>query len=180
MNMGINPDIAEMERFLALLGKESLVETTSKLSMYAIGEKMGLDRERAGRIAEEIIAQGWAEIQTLAGDIGITTAGSAHLAEIATSGGEARPSLGSHPFLDESKTAYLDALITELKVALGQAGIEYDTLAEVVADLRSLEAQMVSPRIKTDIVRILLEDIVQCLTEKIPGQLIPRLKAYII
>lgn len=177
--MVLNPDAADMTRFLEVLGQECQGETASQLSMFAIGEKLGLDRDSAGRLGEEIIAQGWAEVRTLAGDIGLTAAGVEYLAESTTPKGDATPSLGTQSVLDESGAAYLDRLVAELKMTLGQSGIDFEALAEVVADLRSLDAQLASPRIKTAIIRVILEDIVQCLAEKLSGQIIPRIKQFV-
>jgi hypothetical protein len=177
--MELTPNSDDMERFLKGLCQESQRETDRQFSMYTIGEQLGFDREYAGRMGEEIIAQGWAEIRTLAGDIGITTAGLEYLDSVMGKGDDQTPRLGSQFLMDDSSLTYLEGLIAELKVALGQSRLDYDTLAEIVADLKSLEAQFVSPRIKTGIVRLILEDIVACLSGKYSGQAFSCLKAFL-
>ncbi len=58
-----------------LLSETHLGDGSVKVSMFDIGESLGLDRKLSLRTAEELIGTGLAEIKTLSGGIGITADG---------------------------------------------------------------------------------------------------------
>ena len=51
---------------------------------------------------------------------------------------------------------------------LGHSGPDYETLAELVADVRTIEAQMASPRPKADIVRASLTSLLMAAKDWCP------------
>ncbi|MGB5987718.1 MAG: hypothetical protein WBG37_20605 [Desulfobacterales bacterium] len=171
---------ADLERFLHALANEAQNQTSGQFSMYILGEQIGLDREAASRTAEELMAQGWVEIRTLAGDIGITEAGLEKLAQSTPSDAQAPLPLASGPVLDDTQRAYLEKLIAEIKVAVAALSFDFETLAEGVADLRTLDAQLASPRPKTAVLCAVLEGLSQCLAGKLAPQLVARINALIV
>ena len=74
--MFIQDDIKEsLPLFLVELYHRTQGDASVKVSMYDIGESLGLDRTLSLRTAEELIGTGLVEIKTLSGIIGITTDG---------------------------------------------------------------------------------------------------------
>jgi len=74
--MFIQNDIKEnLPLFLVELYHRTQGDASVKVSMFDIGESLGLDRKLSLRTAEELIGTGLAEIKTLSGIIGITTEG---------------------------------------------------------------------------------------------------------
>ncbi len=74
--MFIQDDIKEnLPLFIVELYHRTLGDGSVKVSMFDIGESLGLDRKLTLRIAEELIGTGLAEIKTLSGGIGITADG---------------------------------------------------------------------------------------------------------
>jgi hypothetical protein len=74
--MFIQDDIKEsLPLFLVELYHRTQGDASVRVSMFDIGESLGLDRKLSLRTAEELIGTGLAEIKTLSGIIGITTDG---------------------------------------------------------------------------------------------------------
>lgn len=126
-------------------------KTDVQVSMYTIGETIGLDRDASARAAEDLIAKGLVEIRTLSGAIGLSEDGAGLAAEKDGGGGESR--LGTESPLNPSQFELVEQTLTRLKGELGSRGLGFETLSEMIADIRSIEAQLTSPRAKTDIVR---------------------------
>jgi hypothetical protein len=63
--------------FLAELYRQTQGDPSIMVSMYEIGEALGLDRKASLRTAEDLLGTGLAEIKTLNGGIGITAQGAA-------------------------------------------------------------------------------------------------------
>jgi hypothetical protein len=62
-------------QFLLQLYQQTKGDPTVQVSMYDLGEELGLDRKASSRVAEQLIALQLIEIVTLAGGIGISTDG---------------------------------------------------------------------------------------------------------
>jgi hypothetical protein len=74
--MFIQDDIKEnLPLFLVELYHRTQGDASVEVSMFDIGESLGLDRRLSLRTAEELIGTGLVEIKTLSGIIGITTEG---------------------------------------------------------------------------------------------------------
>jgi hypothetical protein len=59
--------------------------------------------------------------------------------------------------MDEHQRALVEQLLTTLKAEVGSQSLDYEALAEMIADVRTIEAQLTSPRAKTAVVRTCLE-----------------------
>ena len=127
--------------------------TEAQASMYTLGEAVGLDRDASAAAAEDLMAQGLVEIRTLSGAIGMSDQGASLMGDgnDADSGHVRR--LGTTSPLDASRCELVEQVLTELKTDLGQSGMAFETLSEVIADIRTIEAQLASPKPKTAIVR---------------------------
>lgn len=145
-------------RFLARLVEETGGDPARQVSMYAVGASLGMDREAASLAAQALIGLELAEIRSLSGGIGISARG-LEAAAPAAGGGAAAVVLGSAPLLDERAFRAVEQLANETKARAGSLGLDFEALAELMSDLKTLCAQLESPRPKTAVVRETLRSI---------------------
>ena len=127
--------------------------TEDQASMYTLGEAIGLDRETSAAAAEDLMAHGLVEIRTLSGAIGLSDQG-ANLMDDGQAGGRSDVlRLGTASPLNTAGCERVEQVLTRLKSELGQSGLAFEALSELIADIRTIEAQMASPKPKTMIVR---------------------------
>jgi hypothetical protein len=142
--------------FLIKLLDRSQGDTQAQISMYDIGTVMNLDKNDAKRVAEALIGRGMVEIKTLSGGIGITEAG---IEAARTQMGdqvsldESIPVLSDDPVLEEKTQEVVEKIVTGLKSQVGNMGLAFDSIAELIADLKTIEIQLTSSRPKTAIIR---------------------------
>ena len=162
--MFIQDDIKEsLPLFIVELYHRTLGDGSVKVSMYDIGESLGLDRRLSLRTAEELIGTGLAEIKTLSGGIGITADGVTEAQQLGASlqdNSESNISLQDVPVLDESTHQRVERVVAELKGRTGQYNLDFNSLAEMMADLKTIDAQLASPNPKTVIIRECFRSIV--------------------
>ena len=65
----------QLKSYLTELHSMTDGDTAVQVSMYEVGELLGLDRAEAAAVAEDLIIEGYAELVSLSGGISITTAG---------------------------------------------------------------------------------------------------------
>lgn len=145
-------------QFLETLYAQTGADTAAQISMYDLGASMGLDRDQSTFTAEDLMAEGIIEIRTLAGDVGLSEDGKA-LFQDANDEDTPRTDkrLGHDSPLNERQRSLVEKLLVTLKVDVGKQSLDYEALAEMVADVRTVEAQLASPWPKTAIVRVCLE-----------------------
>ncbi len=72
-----NSDLGEIgQQFLIQVFEQTRGDRSVQVSMYDIGGLLGLERDAASRVAEELMGLQMVEIRTLSGGIGISAAGS--------------------------------------------------------------------------------------------------------
>lgn len=148
--------------FLKALRGQTNGDSTVTVSMFSIGETMGLDKERAGAVGEELIGWGLVEVRTLSGGIAITEAG---LEKAGGDGAEKAATdpgtvLGPDPLLGEDAVAAVDGAAARIKSKIDDLGIGFDGLSELMADLKTVGAQLSSPRPKTAVIRECLRSMI--------------------
>ncbi|MBI5064363.1 MAG: hypothetical protein HZB87_13075 [Desulfatitalea sp.] len=137
-------------------------------SMHTIGAAIGLDKERAGKTAEDLIGKGWVEIKTLSGGIGLTAEGidvAQQEGAVGGAGGAPLPKLGKSVFLAESERAAVEKMLAEIKQSIAPLKAEYAQLEEMVLDVKTIEVHLLSPRAKTAVVREVLRALQPALTK---------------
>ena len=142
--------------FLTQLFEQTQGDVSAQVSMYDIGESIGLDRTTASKTAEELIGLEMIEIRTLSGGIGITDAGVSEVKGLNAADTDQISdglTLGSDPVLGDSIKEAVDQLVTTLKNDTGQLGLAFDQLTEYMADIKTIESQLTSSRPKTAIIR---------------------------
>ena len=153
--------------FLLELYRQSKGDTAFQVSMFEIGEALGLDKETSSKVGEDLIGWEMVEIRTLSGGIGISDEG---VREIEAAGlgadtdNSAAVTLGNAPVIESAVVVAVQEAVNAVKNEAGDIGLSFDLLSELMADLKSLDAQMASPRPKTAIVRecfVSLKDILE-------------------
>ena len=150
------------QQFLVTLFAQTNGDASVQVSMYDVGELLGMDRDTASAVAQELMGRQLAEIRTLSGGIGISADGSALVQEImgpTGSGSSESANLGDGPVLTSGGHQSVDQMIAELKKSAGSLGLDFDALGELMADLKTMEAQLDSPKPKTEIIRVCLRSI---------------------
>jgi hypothetical protein len=146
----------EQTAFLMELYRKTSGAPQTSASMYDVGAALGLEKSAAGKMAEEVIARGWAEIKTLSGGIGITAEGiEAAQAAGAVSEGAAteEPVLEKGPVLSQAGKLSVEKLMSAVKSGIAASKVEYARLEELVIDIKTIDVQLLSPRPKSAILR---------------------------
>ena len=160
----MNSDEIDISRqqFLIQLFEQTKGDPTVQVSMYDIGDRLGLDRDIASTVAQELIGSMLVEIRTLSGGIGISADGlqmAQKLIGPAASSGDESTKLDDAPVLNSSRRQAVEQIASELKNQAGSLGLDFDTLTELLADLKTIDAQLGSSRPKTAIIRESLRSI---------------------
>lgn len=152
------------QQFLIQLFQETGGDATMQVSMYDVGDQLGLDRDTAAKVAQELIGSMLVEIRTLSGGVAISADGVQAAKELigpaASKDGEAA-TLGDAPILDSSGRQAVEQIAAELKGQAGNLGLDFETLTELMADLKTIDAQLGSSRPKTAIIRECLSSILE-------------------
>ena len=144
------------KQFLIQLFEQTRGDPAVQVSMYDIGGLMGLERNAASRVAEELIGSQLVEIRTLSGGIGISAAGSELIQKLIgplAPDAEESYKFGDEPLLDAAGRPAVELIISEIKDQIGALGLDFDSLAELMADMKTIDAQLESSRPKTAILR---------------------------
>jgi hypothetical protein len=144
------------QNFLRELYSQSGGEVSIQVSMYDIGTVLGMDRQAASRVAEELIGWELADIRTLSGGIGITPNGiqkAQLLIGESSSSEEIGFRFGNDLVLNETGRGAIEKITLDLKHQAGSLDLAFDALNEFIADLKTIDAQLDSPKPKTIILR---------------------------
>ena len=151
-----------MRELLSMTGGD----TETQVSMYDVGEALGLEKGDASALAQDLIINEWVELKSLSGGIGITPEGIKVLGGgEAGSGDQAALSLGTDMVLSENGSRALQEVLTRVKNNVPQNSARYDLLEELVVDIKTIDTQLLSPRPKTAVIREALLSIGSCLKE---------------
>lgn len=159
--MAIEPGENDI-RFLMSLFDATQGDGNIQVSMQDVGNAIGLDKNEATQVAEWVMGVGWAELKTLSGGIGISAAGvkkAVSLGAKLPQTGEEVVRLGEGPVMNEDVRESVEMIIAALKLDVVQETFEFDTIAEMISDIRTLEIQLTSPKPKTAVARAVLESI---------------------
>lgn len=151
----------EANTFIVELYRLTKGDPAVQVSSTDVGAAIGLAKAEAGKLSEELIGQGWVEIKTLSGGIGITAEG-IEAARTAGGGplpGETQLSLGAAPILDDTGRQTVETLLSEIKTHVGASQMSYENLEELVIDIKTLETQLLSRKPKTAVAREVLRSL---------------------
>ena len=94
----------------------------------------------------------------------------------AESSGDGFAELDDAPLLNTSGRQAVEQIASELKDQTGSLGLDFDTLTEMMADLKTIDAQLGSSRPKTAIIRACLHSILAILTNSGDNKLFERIR----
>jgi hypothetical protein len=157
---------SQAEKYLDELFKLTEGKVDTQVSMFDIGAVLGLEKEAARKLAEDLIAEGWVEIKTLSGGIGITPMGLEAARGMTGDESGAVLTLGDAPVLEPQGRRMVDTVLTAIKGHLAKSPTGFDRLEEMVIDIKTIEVQLLSPRPKTAIIRSVLRSLSEGLREQ--------------
>lgn len=150
----------ELRNFLTELYNMSGGDTSCQVSMYDIGDALGLEKSNAGALAEELIVEGYAELVSLSGGMSITSEGLKELNITAVdSSGLDVCSLGDDKLLTEDGRKAAEEILALVKDCLAGSSSTYQDIEEIVIDIKTAEVQLLSQKGKTDIIREVLKSL---------------------
>jgi len=126
--MPIDPDELLL-KILAALQKAERDNPANDMSMWTIGEELGLDRNQIQDLVMDLSAEGLVEIKSLSGTVLLTEEGR-------NKSGEPGPVSGSMSFLDE-----LTECIAFLEASLDSFGLDRQTRQDLEVDINTLKGQ---------------------------------------
>ncbi len=170
------------QNFLLELFSQTGGEPSVQVSMYDIGTALGMDREAASRVAEELIGWELADIRTLSGGIGISSNGIEE-ARLLTGGPAFSEkigfALGNEHVIDEAGRGEIEKITRDLKHQAGSLDLAFDALNEFIADLKTIDAQLGSPKPKTIILRECFRSLMKAAEKAGAGESAAKIKALI-
>ncbi len=142
---------------------EGNIETT--VSMYGVGTAIGLEKAAAGSMAEDLMVQGFIELRTLAGGISITIDGLKKLGKPAPAPVDDNDQevLSKEVITDDADNRIAHNLANELKELITSADMAFDTVEEIVMDIKTIELHLMSARPKNAVIRELFRSIMNLL-----------------
>ena len=180
--MNLNEIDINGQQFLIQLFEQTKGDSTLQVSMYDIGDQLGLDRDAASAVAQELIGSLLVEIRTLSGGIGISAEGSQIAQKLigpSESSSDEFVELNDGPLLTTSDRQSVEQIASELKDQTGSLGLDFDTLTELMADLKTIDAQLGSSRPKTAIIRACLHSVLAVLTNSGDKKISERIRALV-
>lgn len=153
--MAATPELDQREAaYLEAMVAHCQGDPSKQVSMYEVGAAVGMDRDTASNVCQELIAFGLVEIKTLSGGVGLTADGVA-AGGLAAGGADAGsgPTLKKGPLVDGDDRQAVTTVLDELKGAAGAWGLGFDEMAALVIDIKTIETQLLAPRPKTAIVK---------------------------
>ena len=139
--------------FLLQLYQQTNGEESRQIESAAIGTTLGMDKLSSRKISEELIGYGFVAVKTLSGGIGITAEGLAKARHLGALDQTTAPLLDKAPVIDADRCKKVEKVLTDLKKCLDQCRLDYDVMAEVVIDIKTMEVQLLSPKPKTAIIK---------------------------
>lgn len=138
-------------------------DPNEQVSMYDVGTALGMEREAASEIAQDLIIDGLLELKTLSGGVAITAEGLNALQVEGTGGTSGIGTLGAGTYLDEADRQTTDAALQMVKNTLSAENLSYQRFEEISLDIKTLEVHLLSPSPSTAVVR----EIFSCLAARL-------------
>lgn len=166
-------------QFLIQLYEQTGGDPSAQASMYEVGKNLGMDRETSGRVAENLIGLQLVEIRTLSGGIGICPDGAGQAKALmggAAPAGKAPGRLSDRVLMDQAGCQTVHQVAGEIKNQIDRLGLDFDGLSELMADLKTIDAQLGSSRPKTSIIRECLRSLEAILAKSAEDQILLKIK----
>lgn len=166
-------------QFLIQLYEQTGGDPSAQISMYDVGDGLGMDRDVASRAAQTLIGLQLVEIRTLSGGIGISVDGAGEAKRLVGGASQTDGSpdkLTDQPVMDPGSCRGVEQVIGEIKSQSGKLGLDFDGLSEIMADLKTVDAQLGSSRPKTAIIRECLRSVKAALEGSAKTEILLKIK----
>ncbi len=166
-------------QFLIQLFEQTNGDPSAQASMYEIGASLGMDRDTSCRVAETLIGLQLVEIRTLSGGIGISSDGADEIKGLiggTPSAGKSPGKLSDHPLMDQIGCQAVQQVAEEIKRMAGSLGLDFDGLSTLMADLKTIDAQLGSSRPKTAITRECLRSLEETLAGSAESEILLKIR----
>lgn len=145
-------DTQEKESFLQELYRTSGGMAESQVSMYQLGDNLGLSRSEVSALSEDLIIDGYVELRTLSGAVSITAEGLAALGIASETDLSATlPQLSGENILTDDDRQLLADIITKTKQCTFGASTPLAQLEDLLIELKTLELQLQAAQPKSAI-----------------------------
>jgi len=163
--MGSGDLEAPAREFLVRLYEQTKGDPSLQASMYAVGASLGWERDAASQTAQDLMGLGLVEIRTLSGGIGLSAEGAETVRGLLgpSSGDTPIHSLGDERLLAPNTRQAVVRVCDSVKMQAGSLGLDFDTLGELMADIKTIACQLDSSRPKTAIIRECLRSLADVL-----------------
>jgi hypothetical protein len=162
--MPLETPLNETEKnFLIQLYQQTEGDQNRKVDTAAIGSGMGMDKTDSRKISEELIGHGFVEVKTLSGGIGITAEGLAEAERLGVTPTGAQARLANTPIINSDGRKTVESVLEQLKKSIYKNRSNFDEIAELVMDIKTIEVQLLSPKPKTAIVKACLASMLKVL-----------------
>ena len=166
-----------LRAYLNQLNKLTGGDPSGQVSMYDVGQALGLDTDEAGQMAEALFIGGYAELKTLSGGIGITAMGMRELGiNPEQHAADDSVTFSDETVMTDADRQVLESLMAEIKSSIEETTVDYSALDTLITDIKTIEVQMLSPQPKTAVVKALFTSICQTLPKNKFADLITRLE----
>ncbi len=154
-----NDEIA-MKGYLQAVYDSTQGDPEIQASMHEVGIPLGYDKAESGRMAEELMVNGYVELRTLAGGISITTTGLDYLGfQTASPPSGSNIQLSGEVFATEGDKALIEKMCSAIKAAIAEQSIDPAAMEQAVFDLKALDLHLLSPQPKTAVILALCTSI---------------------
>ena len=166
-------------QFLIQLFEQTAGDPSVQASMYEVGASLGMDRDTSCRVAETLIGLQLVEIRTLSGGIGISSDGAEEVKGLMggpATAGTSPCKLSDRPVLDQIGIQAVQQVAEEIKSRAGGLGLNFDGLSALMADLKTMDAQLGSSRPKTAIIRECLHSLKEVLESLSESEMLVKIR----
>ena len=154
------------KQFLEVIWQATSGETGVQVSMYEIGDTLGLDRTQSSAIAEELIVDGYAELVTLSGGVAITAEGLLFCGKAQQTGEtQLHQRLSGDTILSGGDVELINSTIAAVRGMGDLHSLEFEMLETLMMDVKTLEVQLLSPSPKFGIVSAIIAAIAETISK---------------
>ncbi len=157
----MHTDNSELKDYLVELHNQTQGNEEMQVSMHDVGSALGLDKNQAGAIGQDLIVEGLADLRTLAGGISITSQGIEMLQKYGLVSVSVSTSfqLSKGPVVNEADRQAIEQVVEKIKQAVSAKAASFEDIEEIVIDLKTIEVHLLSSKPKTAVIREIIRSI---------------------
>lgn len=169
-------DNPELQVFLSELDRLAQGDMQQQISMYDIGDNLGLDKSETESLAQSLYIQEFAELKTLSGGMVITVKGLKSLGKSVEPAVDGLYALTDGLILTDEDREYLNQLLTDVKNLVPDLRLKYELINELVIDIKTIEVQLLSEKPKTGVIKEVCKSMIPNLSESVSADILTKIK----